>query len=97
MFGILKALVPFTLYVFLYENFALFSLADNAWLILLAFVLYDFCYYWNHRLGHEMSILWAAHVVHHSSEEYNLTTALRQTSVSLYWSRSFAAFKRGLS
>lgn len=86
MFGILKALVPFTLYVFLYENFALFSLADNAWLILLAFVLYDFCYYWNHRLGHEMSILWAAHVVHHSSEEYNLTTALRQTSGSfLSW------------
>ncbi|ABG42773.1 conserved hypothetical protein [Paraglaciecola sp. T6c] len=86
MFGILKALVPFTLYVVLYDNYALFTLGDNIWLGLIAFVLYDFCYYWNHRFGHEMSILWAAHVVHHSSEEYNLTTALRQTSGSfLSW------------
>ncbi|MAD16114.1 MAG: hypothetical protein CL579_08565 [Alteromonadaceae bacterium] len=86
MFGILKALVPFTVYVMLYDNYALFTLGDSIWLGLIAFVLYDFCYYWNHRFGHEMSILWAAHVVHHSSEEYNLTTALRQTSGSfLSW------------
>ncbi|TDG12742.1 sterol desaturase family protein [Seongchinamella unica] len=50
------------------------------WTWVLAFVLYDFCYYWLHRLGHERTILWAAHVAHHQSEEYNLTTALRQTS-----------------
>ncbi|MEL7298521.1 MAG: sterol desaturase family protein [Pseudomonadota bacterium] len=47
---------------------------------LLALVCWDFCYYWKHRLGHEISIFWAAHSVHHQSEEYNLTTALRQTS-----------------
>jgi len=41
---------------------------------------WDFCYYWAHRLGHEISVLWAAHAVHHQSEEYNLSTALRQTS-----------------
>jgi len=46
----------------------------------LAMVLYDLCYYWLHRLGHERTILWAAHVAHHQSEDYNLTTALRQTS-----------------
>jgi sterol desaturase/sphingolipid hydroxylase (fatty acid hydroxylase superfamily) len=46
----------------------------------LATVLYDFCYYWLHRMGHERTILWAAHVAHHQSEDYNLTTALRQTS-----------------
>ncbi|GAC26796.1 alkylglycerol monooxygenase [Paraglaciecola mesophila KMM 241] len=86
MFGILKALAPFTIYVMLYDNYALFTSGDSIWLGLIAFVLYDFCYYWNHRFGHEMSILWAAHVVHHSSEEYNLTTALRQTSGSfLSW------------
>ena len=45
-----------------------------------AFVLYDLCYYWQHRLGHERQILWAAHVAHHQSEDYNLSTALRQTS-----------------
>ena len=46
----------------------------------LAMVLYDLCYYWLHRLGHERTILWASHVAHHQSEDYNLTTALRQTS-----------------
>src|SRR5690606_33588893 len=46
----------------------------------LALVFYDFCYYWHHRLGHESAILWAAHVVHHQSQDYNLSTALRQTS-----------------
>ncbi len=48
----------------------------------LAAVLWDFCYYWNHRFGHEISVLWAAHAVHHQSEDYNLSTALRQTSSS---------------
>jgi sterol desaturase/sphingolipid hydroxylase (fatty acid hydroxylase superfamily) len=46
----------------------------------LAMVIYDFFYYWLHRMGHERTILWAAHVAHHQSEDYNLTTALRQTS-----------------
>jgi sterol desaturase/sphingolipid hydroxylase (fatty acid hydroxylase superfamily) len=48
------------------------------WLI--AAIAWDFCYYWFHRCSHEISILWAAHAVHHQSEEYNLSTALRQTS-----------------
>lgn len=43
-----------------------------------AFVLYDFCYYWSHRSQHSINVLWGIHVVHHQSEEYNLTTALRQ-------------------
>jgi alkylglycerol monooxygenase len=46
----------------------------------LALVFYDFCYYWLHRAGHETAIFWAAHVVHHQSQDYNLSTALRQTS-----------------
>lgn len=47
-----------------------------AWLVLL--VAEDFCYYWFHRSHHEVRVLWAAHVNHHSSEHYNLSTALRQ-------------------
>ena len=82
MSEIAKGILPFTVYVLIYQHFALFSLPDTLWMWLLAFVVYDLCYYWNHRLGHEMSLLWAAQVVHHSSEEYNLTTALRQTSSS---------------
>jgi alkylglycerol monooxygenase len=53
---------------------------DQWWTWALAIVVYDFCYYWNHRLGHESAVFWAAHVVHHQSQEYNLSTALRQTS-----------------
>ena len=52
----------------------------SPWTWILAMILYDFCYYWLHRLGHERTILWAAHVAHHQSEDYNLSTALRQTS-----------------
>jgi alkylglycerol monooxygenase len=47
---------------------------------LLALVFYDLCYYWLHRAGHECALFWAAHVVHHQSQDYNLSTALRQTS-----------------
>ncbi len=45
------------------------------------FLLDDLVYYWVHRLSHEVNLLWAGHVVHHSSEEYNLTVALRQSSL----------------
>jgi sterol desaturase/sphingolipid hydroxylase (fatty acid hydroxylase superfamily) len=46
--------------------------------MMVAMVLWDFCYYWDHRWMHEVRLLWANHVSHHSSERYNLTTALRQ-------------------
>nr|WP_223297427.1 sterol desaturase family protein [Catenulispora acidiphila] len=49
----------------------------TGWLVL--FVAYDFFYYWEHRANHRVRILWASHVVHHSSRHYNLSTALRQT------------------
>lgn len=53
---------------------------STPWGWVLALIFYDFCYYWLHRMGHECAILWAAHVVHHQSQDYNLSTALRQTS-----------------
>ncbi|AVV51069.1 sterol desaturase family protein [Leptospira santarosai] len=57
-----------------------------AWIIVVAvwilcFIGYDLAYYWVHRLSHEVNFLWAGHVVHHQSEEYNLTVALRQASL----------------
>lgn len=63
------------------EHFSLSLMSSKSiWTWVLATILYDFCYYWLHRLGHERTILWAAHVAHHQSEDYNLSTALRQTS-----------------
>ena len=86
MTGIVKQLFPLTIYIVAFEQLAWFQITSSGWMWVTAFVLYDFCYYWKHRFGHEMNILWAAHVVHHSSEEYNLTTALRQSGSSfLSW------------
>lgn len=77
---IARSVIPLSMYAISVEYVSLTTLPEAPWVWIMAFVLYDFCYYWNHRLGHEINVLWAAHVVHHSSEEYNLTTALRQTS-----------------
>ncbi|MGB0919933.1 MAG: sterol desaturase family protein [Alphaproteobacteria bacterium] len=52
---------------------------DYSWVFVLAFIGDDFAYYWFHRFSHELRYFWASHVVHHSSQHYNLTTALRQT------------------
>ncbi|MEK8081523.1 sterol desaturase family protein [Pseudomonas sp. XK-1] len=79
--GLLTRAVGLVIYTLAWQQLALFELSAEAlWVWLLAFVFYDFCYYWNHRLGHERNVLWAAHSVHHQSEDYNLSTALRQTS-----------------
>jgi alkylglycerol monooxygenase len=88
--GYFTKILQYTIWGLVLSNLALFDI-ERSWfnasaggvaLWILAAVLWDFCYYWNHRLGHEISVLWAAHSVHHQSEEYNLSTALRQTSSS---------------
>jgi sterol desaturase/sphingolipid hydroxylase (fatty acid hydroxylase superfamily) len=57
---------------------------DRAWVWISCFVLYDFAYYWKHRWGHEVALFWGSHVAHHQSENYNLSTALRQSSIDFY-------------
>jgi sterol desaturase/sphingolipid hydroxylase (fatty acid hydroxylase superfamily) len=65
---------------------ALTHLPANHWATwIFAFLAYDLCYYWNHRLGHTVGLFWASHVVHHQSEEFNLTTALRQTGTGSFF------------
>uniref|UniRef100_A0AAR2KJB7 Alkylglycerol monooxygenase n=1 Tax=Pygocentrus nattereri TaxID=42514 RepID=A0AAR2KJB7_PYGNA len=67
-------------YIYVWNNYHILELPwDSAWTWWLAFLGVDFGYYWVHRCCHELNILWAAHQVHHSSEYYNLTTALRQS------------------
>lgn len=61
----------------LYE-FRIATIPNAWWAVALCFVLDDFRYYWWHRWSHECRWLWASHVVHHSSQHYNLSTALRQ-------------------
>ena len=81
--GVFTQLLAIGIYSLVQAELALWH-NDSFWLslpgFLTALVFYDFCYYWLHRAGHRSGILWAAHVVHHQSEHYNLSTALRQTS-----------------
>src|SRR5205814_9208646 len=77
-------------YEVLYSNFALFSL-DRTWLYWLAlFLLTDLAYYWAHRMSHEINLFWGGHVVHHQSEDYNLSVALRQSSFQVVWTFAFS-------
>lgn len=86
--GVFSKLLTLGIYAWCVQHLALFALpANSVWVWVSALLIYDFCYYWLHRYGHEVNILWAAHVVHHQSEDYNLSTALRQTGsgVLLGW------------
>jgi sterol desaturase/sphingolipid hydroxylase (fatty acid hydroxylase superfamily) len=78
--GVFTKLFAIGIYGWCATHLALWTLpANSLWVWISGVLLYDLLYYWLHRLGHEVNVLWAAHVVHHQSESYNLTTALRQT------------------
>jgi len=78
--GVFTKLFMLGIYQAVYAHAALFDLsAGSPWVWAGALLGYDFLYYWLHRAGHVVALFWAAHVVHHQSEEYNLSTALRQT------------------
>ena len=80
--GIFMKFLTFGVYVIIYNHSPLSGrIPYNYLTIILLFLGVDFFYYWFHRLAHEISIMWGSHVVHHQSEEYNLTVALRQAWV----------------
>jgi sterol desaturase/sphingolipid hydroxylase (fatty acid hydroxylase superfamily) len=75
--------VTLGLYVAVWEQFRAFELsASNPLVWVFALLAYDLAYYWYHRMSHEVALFWGGHVVHHSSEYFNLSTALRQSSTS---------------
>ncbi|NRB33889.1 MAG: sterol desaturase family protein [Rhodobacteraceae bacterium] len=76
--GILLGFIAWGFFMVLWEITPL-DLGTSVWVVLLCFVLDDLRYYWVHRFGHRIRWVWASHVNHHSSQHYNLTTALRQT------------------
>lgn len=65
-------------YPYLLEHLTLIEMRATWVVWILAFVTIDFAGYWNHRLSHKVNIFWNQHVIHHSSEEFNLACALRQ-------------------
>ena len=78
--GVLSRVLGLGVYALVFQHAALWRLdAASPAVWVAALLLYDLAYYWHHRLGHRVALLWAAHAVHHQSEDYNLSTALRQT------------------
>ena len=84
--GLFTKTMVLGIFLFLYQ-FRFFTISFVWWSWIILLFAEDFCYYWFHRISHESRLFWASHVVHHSSKEYNLSTALRQT-----WSGSFYSF-----
>ena len=85
--GALTKAVLLMLFVWVHDSVSFFSLEFTWYNTLICIVLFDYIYYWAHRWGHEWNIFWGAHIVHHQSEEYNLTVALRQS-----WFHNLLAF-----
>ncbi|WP_411272809.1 sterol desaturase family protein [Daejeonella sp.] len=97
--GIFLKTATFFSYLYIYNNWRIYEFPNTIWTWLLLFIGVDFFYYWFHRMSHEVNALWAAHIVHHQSEEYNLTVALRQSwfqggfSWVFYLPLAFAGFE----
>ena len=81
--NVLKQILGLTIYIitydFLLKHLAVFKIETTALHYIIGFISIDFYAYWSHRWAHEYNILWNKHLIHHSSEEYNLPVALRQT------------------
>jgi sterol desaturase/sphingolipid hydroxylase (fatty acid hydroxylase superfamily) len=87
LIGFITKLIVLLVLTYIWYNYRIITIPFAWWSWLLIFFLEDFAYYWNHRIGHRSRLFWASHIVHHSSEKYNLSTALRQT-----WTGGFYTF-----
>ncbi|MEL6719628.1 MAG: sterol desaturase family protein [Bacteroidota bacterium] len=66
-------------YEWMVNHWAIFEIEANWWVFLVTFILMDLAAYWSHRFNHTINLFWNRHIVHHSSEEFNLSCALRQS------------------
>jgi len=101
--GLFAKAALFAVYALIYQYGRLFEVPSGAvWAWVVCFFGVDFCYYWFHRFSHESNFAWAAHVVHHQSEDYNLSVALRQSALQqfiaapFYWPLALLGFPPGM-
>ncbi len=88
--GVFTKAITVGAYAWVWERFRVSEWpASSAWTWVLCFLGVDFFYYWFHRVSHESNLPWGAHIVHHSSEEFNLSVALRQGAFQSLWSFPF--------
>ncbi len=85
--GILSKSLILSVFYFIYQAYHVFEIPFAWWAWIVLLFAEDFVYYWFHRISHENRLFWASHVIHHSSEKYNLSTALRQS-----WTGEFYTF-----
>ena len=80
----------YALYYYVYQHYAWLHIPNQWWVWVLLLFATDLVWYWYHRLGHEINILWGAHIVHHHSEDFNYTVSARITTLqsvvrNLFW------------
>ncbi len=97
--NVLVAVGVFIVYGFLWENYRIFTIDLNWWTFILLLIGVDFIFYWVHRWGHALNIMWAAHSPHHSAEEMNFFVALRASvtqrlcSFLFFWPLALIGFR----
>ncbi len=87
--GIFLKVLGVGIYVLIFTHLRITEIPVTWWSWILLFVAADFCYYWAHRKSHEINLFWGGHVVHHQSEDYNFSVALRQGSFQIIWTFGF--------
>jgi sterol desaturase/sphingolipid hydroxylase (fatty acid hydroxylase superfamily) len=88
--GLFFKILAIGVYQLLHQHFSFFEWERNWLYWLMLFLLADLAYYWAHRKSHEINLFWGGHVVHHQSEDYNLSVALRQSSFQVIWTFAFS-------
>lgn len=88
--GIFVKVLTIGIYSLVYQHFRLFDISVNALTIFVLYLGVDFTYYWAHRMSHEINLFWIGHVVHHQSEDYNLSVALRQGALQKLFTFPFS-------
>ena len=83
LFDFFYVTLMYFVFIWLYANASLWHIQVNAFTWILALMAGDILAYWHHRLSHEINFLWAAHIVHHQSEELNLTTVFRVSAFAV--------------
>lgn len=76
---VLKLAIVIVSYEWMHNHIATFEIKSDIVMYMTCFVLVDFASYWSHRWNHEINVFWNRHIIHHSSEEFNLSCALRQS------------------
>jgi len=82
-------LITVGVYTLLYQYVSIFQFKQTSVSFAFLFMLYDLCFYWSHRMAHQASLFWGGHAVHHQSEDFNLSVALRQSLTAFIWSLPF--------